>query len=60
MAVCPLMSKQKSDIMLFSFALVQAWDKCSYFLFISELGDRNIPQFRTNYPSDLLEVKNSS
>lgn len=54
------MSKQESDIMLFSFTLVQAWNKGSYSLFISEVGDRNTLQFCINCLPDLLEVKDSS
>lgn len=42
MAVCLMMSKQKSDIMLFSFILAQSRYKCSSSLFISELGSKNI------------------
>lgn len=42
MAVYLMMSKQKSDIMLFSFILAQAQHKCSSSLFLSELGSRNI------------------
>lgn len=60
MAVCLMMTKQKNNIMLFSFTLVQAWNKHSYSLFIEELGGGNILQFCINYLSDLLEVKNSS
>lgn len=45
MTVCLTMTKQKSDIMLFSFTLVQTWKKFSYSLIISEFGSRNILQF---------------